>query len=91
MAITEENYTSSIHKLSKGKWNGKRIVSKKWVEKSFKNYLELTNTKDKNGYGYLWWHKTYTINGKDINSIEARGNGGQYIFAINTPKSSVII
>jgi CubicO group peptidase (beta-lactamase class C family) len=77
--------------ISKGKWNGKRIVSKKWVEKSFKNYLELKNTKDKNGYGYLWWHKTYTINGKDIKSIEARGNGGQYIFVIPALKTVCVI
>ena len=42
----------------------------------------LENTKDKNGYGYLWWHKTYTVNGRKIKSIEARGNGGQYIFVV---------
>lgn len=68
--------------LCKGKFNKKRILSKNWVEKSFKNYLNLENTKDKNGYGYLWWHKTYTVNSKEIKSIEARGNGGQYIFVI---------
>jgi len=68
--------------LNKGKWNGKRIVSKKWVQKSFKNYRELKNTKDKNGYGYLWWHKTYKVNKKEIRTIEARGAGGQYIFVI---------
>lgn len=77
--------------VSKGKWNGKKIVSKKWVEKSFKNYLELKNTKDKNGYGYLWWHKTYTIKGKEIKSIEARGNGGQYIFVIPALKTVCVI
>ena len=77
--------------VSKGKWNGKKIVSKKWVEKSFKNYLELKNTKDKNGYGYLWWHNTYTINGKEIKSIEARGNGGQYIFVIPALKTVCVI
>ena len=68
--------------LCKGKLNGKRILSKKWVEKSFRNYLNLENTVDKSGYGYLWWHKTYTVNGKQIKSIEARGNGGQYIFVV---------
>ena len=74
--------------LCKGKLNGKRILSKKWVEKSFQNYLNLENTIEKNGYGYLWWHKTYTVNGKEIKSIEARGNGGQYIFVI--PKLDVV-
>lgn len=77
--------------LCKGKLYGERILTKKWVEKSFKNYLNLENTKDKNGYGYLWWHKTYIVNGKEIKSIEARGNGGQYIFVIPELKSVCVI
>ena len=74
--------------LNKGKWKNKRILSEKWVKKSLKNYLNLENTSDKNGYGYLWWHHTYSINGKEIKSIEARGAGGQYIFVI--PKLKVV-
>ena len=46
---------------------------------------------DKNEYGYLWWHKTYTIGGKEIKSIEARGAGGQYIFVIPELESVVVI
>ncbi len=74
--------------LNKGKWENKRILSKKWIKRSFKNYLNLENTTDKNGYGYLWWHHTYIVNGKDIKSIEARGAGGQYIFVI--PKLKIV-
>ncbi|MBL4707863.1 MAG: serine hydrolase [Flavobacteriales bacterium] len=74
--------------LNKGKWRNKRILSKKWIENSFKNYLNLENTIDKNGYGYLWWHHTYTINGRELKSVEARGAGGQYIFVI--PKLKVV-
>lgn len=74
--------------LCKGKLNGKRILPKKWVEKSFQNYLSLENTIEQNGYGYLWWHKIYFVNGKKIKSIEARGNGGQYIFIV--PKLDIV-
>lgn len=77
--------------LNKGKWGGKRILSKKWIENSFKNYHVLENTVDKNGYGYLWWHNTYQVNGKKIESIEARGAGGQYIFVIPRLKAVVTI
>lgn len=77
--------------LNNGKWNSKRILSKKWITASFKNYRVLENTKDKNGYGYLWWHNTYQLNGKNIASIEARGAGGQYIFVIPSLKTVVII
>ncbi|GER57958.1 serine hydrolase domain-containing protein [Patiriisocius marinus] len=77
--------------LNKGKWQSNRIISKKWVKKSFKNYRNLENVIDKNGYGYLWWHNTYQINGKNIKSIEARGNGGQYIFVIPCLQTVVVI
>ena len=75
--------------LNNGIWNNKRILSKEWIEKSFKKYLILENAKDKNEYGFLWWHKTYMVNGKAIQFIEARGAGGQYIFVI--PKLDIII
>ena len=75
--------------LNKGKWKNTRILSKRWVEKSFKDYLNLENTSEKNGYGYLWWHHSYEINGKEIKSIEARGAGGQYIFVI--PEMNIVV
>jgi len=75
--------------LNNGKWKGRQIISKEWVKKSFKNYRELQNTTDKNGYGYLWWHHTYKIHKKEIKSIEARGAGGQYIFVI--PSLDVVV
>ena len=77
--------------LNKGKWDSKRILSKKWIESSFTNYRVLENTKDKNGYGYLWWHNTYQVNSKSIEAIEARGNGGQYIFVVPSLKVVVVI
>jgi CubicO group peptidase (beta-lactamase class C family) len=77
--------------LNHGKWNKKRILSKKWIESSFQNYRPLENTVDKNGYGYLWWHNTYQNNEKSIASIEARGAGGQYIFVIPSLKTVVVI
>jgi CubicO group peptidase (beta-lactamase class C family) len=77
--------------LNKGNWKSNRILSKKWVENSFKNYRNLDNVPDKNGYGYLWWHHNYQLNGKRIESIEARGAGGQYIFVIPSFKIVVVV
>lgn len=77
--------------LNKGKSNGKQILSENWIKNSFKNYRELENTADKNGYGYLWWHNTYRVNGKSFKSIEARGAGGQYIFVLPTLEMVVVI
>jgi len=68
--------------LNHGTWGNRRILPEEWVKKSFANYLSLENTSDKNGYGYLWWHHSYLLHGRRINSIEARGAGGQYIFVL---------
>lgn len=77
--------------LNNGKRKGKRILSKKWAKNSFKYYRNLENVPDKNGYGYLWWHNTYQVNGENIESIEARGAGGQYIFVIPCLKTVTVI
>ncbi|MEM8762848.1 MAG: serine hydrolase [Bacteroidota bacterium] len=68
--------------LNGGTWNGKRILSEAWVKASFEKHTRLENVSDKNEYGYFWWHQDYTVNEKTIASIEARGNGGQYVFVI---------
>ena len=69
--------------LDGGKWQGRQILSKAWVDASFERYGQLEPI-DRNGnqYGYLWWHETYEVGDKAIASIEARGNGGQYIFVV---------
>ncbi|MGB5818169.1 MAG: serine hydrolase [Saonia sp.] len=77
--------------LNNGTWNGKQIISKNWVEESFTKHMRLQDVRDKNEYGYLWWHDTYIINGKPIKSIEARGAGGQFIFVIPELESVVVM
>ncbi|MEO0571907.1 MAG: serine hydrolase [Bacteroidota bacterium] len=77
--------------LNKGVWNGQQIISKDWVEASFKKYTRLQDTRDKNEYGYFWWHDTYTFKGKTIASIEARGAGGQFIFVVPELESVVVV
>lgn len=67
---------------NKGQWKGQQLISKSWIEASFKNYLTLENHPEKNGYGFLWWHYQYQIGHQTIRTIEARGAGGQYIFIV---------
>lgn len=69
--------------LDGGQWHGQQVLSNSWVTESFAKYGRLEPL-DRNGneYGYLWWHETYDVSDKEIASIEARGNGGQYIFVI---------
>ncbi len=67
--------------LNGGTWNGRRILSQEWVDESWGKYGRLEPL-DRNGhqYGYLWWHHQYTVGDRTIATVEARGNGGQYIF-----------
>lgn len=77
--------------LNNGFWNGKQIISKKWVSESFKKHTRLENASDKNEYGYFWWHDTYLVDGKAVNAIEARGNGGQYISVIPELDTVIVV
>ncbi|WP_184542455.1 serine hydrolase domain-containing protein [Mucilaginibacter sp. FT3.2] len=74
-----------------GKWENRQLISKSWVDASFKKYLILENHNEKNEYGFLWWHYHYQVNGKIINTVEARGAGGQYIFIVPYYQLVVVI
>ncbi|MEO1653874.1 MAG: serine hydrolase, partial [Bacteroidota bacterium] len=77
--------------LNKGQWQGKQILSEDWVQASHKKHFALENVIDKNDYGYQWWHHSYQVGDKTYASIEARGNGGQYIFVLPELASVVVI
>lgn len=60
-----------------GIWNGKSIVDKNWIKKSFTNYF--ADNKDFEGYGYLFWRKVYKVGGKNFETYQSNGNGGNKI------------
>ena len=65
--------------LNHGMWNGRRIVSEKWVDESTKEHSRW-KVHDLS-YGYLWW--VYQ------DGFAAMGDGGNVIF-VNTKKDMVI-
>ncbi len=69
--------------LDGGVWQGRRILSEEWIRESWERYGRLAPL-DRNGhqYGYLWWHHAYPVGDRTIETVEARGNGGQYIFVV---------
>jgi CubicO group peptidase (beta-lactamase class C family) len=60
-----------------GTWNGKTVLDKNWIKKSFTNYF--TDTKDFEGYGYLFWRKVYKVGNRNFESYQSSGNGGNKI------------
>ena len=59
-----------------GKWQGKQIVSKKWIQESIKSRIRVD---DIFSYGYHWWQIRYNIGERDYNAVLANGYGGQFI------------
>lgn len=65
--------------LNSGVWNGKQIVSAKWIQESTK---EQSHWKKQNlSYGYLWW--------VNENGYTAMGDGGNIIY-VNRKKKLVV-
>ena len=83
--------------LNNGVWNGKRIISEQWVEKSATIYpgntgINVPGTDKKNiGYSYSWWTKTFSNSGKEIKMFYALGWGGQNIMVFPELNTVVVL
>ncbi|RYU96262.1 serine hydrolase domain-containing protein [Emticicia agri] len=75
---------------NKGKWNGKQVMSQQWVAKTFTKYLPIPGRTNEY-YGYLFWNKTYTINGKDYETFYCAGNGGSKIFIFKDIPLTIVV
>jgi CubicO group peptidase (beta-lactamase class C family) len=74
--------------LNKGRWEGKRIVSEDWLDRSFQSYFR-TSFSD-HDYGYFWWIKDMKISDSATTRvISAQGAGGQYMYII--PEYDLIV
>jgi len=83
--------------LNEGVWNGERIVSGQWVEKSAIAFpgnkgINVPGTDKRNvGYSYSWWTKTFSNSGKEINMFYAAGWGGQNIMVFPELNTVVVL
>jgi len=75
-----------------GTWNGRQVIPKSWVQKSFTKQISLPADMGGLGYyGYLFWNKTYTVNNKPYETFYCTGNGGNKIFVFTGQPLVVII
>ncbi|MCF6318897.1 MAG: beta-lactamase family protein [Proteobacteria bacterium] len=86
--------------LNKGRWNGKQLISKEWINKITttvtpvdvinKRYGRNKNSKVQFSYAYMWWiiEKLDDISGLE-GAYSATGWGGQFITVI--PKRKLVI
>jgi CubicO group peptidase (beta-lactamase class C family) len=65
--------------LNRGVWNGQRLLSEEWINKSTTKQGEMRSGVD---YGYLWQSGSSYIGRDLITAYWASGNGGQYIIVL---------
>jgi len=72
--------------LDLGVWNGRRIVSKLWVEQSTDRQI---STPDGGSDGYAWHRNVLHTRTRDYKEYEASGNGGQLLMVV--PERDLVI
>jgi CubicO group peptidase (beta-lactamase class C family) len=66
--------------LNGGNWNGRQIVSQRWVKESTAAHIGPADRLY--FYGYQWWLGRSLVDGREVAWVCAIGNGGQRIFAV---------
>jgi len=64
--------------LDGGVWNGKRILSRAWVDRATSPLYELRER----SYGYLWWVEDLPYKNRTVRVFYAGGNGGQVVMGV---------
>jgi CubicO group peptidase (beta-lactamase class C family) len=73
-----------------GRWNGKQIIPREWVEKTFAKQMRRGPGEDEH-YGYLFWYTLPNAEGKQHEAFLATGNGGNKIFVFRDQPLVVVI
>ena len=77
--------------LNQGIWQGERILSPDWVQKSVERWVSVRafNLGWAVDYGYLWWMNDYAAAGTVFSTFKALGWGGQEIWVV--PDSHLVV
>ncbi|MFH1763028.1 MAG: serine hydrolase [Gemmatimonadota bacterium] len=77
--------------LTQGEWQGRRILSEEWVQKSVAPTVSLLpwHLSWADDYGYLWWMKDYYVRGRTYTAFKAMGWGGQEIVVF--PEQDMVV
>jgi len=65
--------------LDGGRWHGRQIVSRRWVERSTQPLVSLNREND---YGYTWHLNEYHVGARTYRAYSAEGNGGQLLIVV---------
>jgi CubicO group peptidase (beta-lactamase class C family) len=75
---------------NKGNYKGKQVLTEESVNKSFTKHHAIPE-RNNEYYGFLFWNKTYTVNGKAYETYYCAGNGGSKIFVFKDIPYTIVI
>lgn len=75
---------------NRGQWNGQQILPTAWVNKTFTRQIRISERVNE-FYGFLFWNRTYTVNGKNYETFYCAGNGGSKIFIFKDLPLTIVI
>lgn len=75
---------------NEGLWKGKTILQKEWIHKTFTPYHTIPGRQGES-YGYLFWKKTFTVQGKNYEVNYCSGNGGNYVMIFKDQPLVVVV
>lgn len=64
--------------VNEGMWHGTRVVPESWVMSSRESVERL----GADGYGLLWWKRTFAHGSGPLEAVFTSGNGGNFIFTL---------
>ncbi len=73
-----------------GKWHGKQVLSKTWVDASTQFHAEVAPDAERQ-YGYQWWLEDAQDGDISFKVHVARGNGGQRIYVVPALKLIAVL
>jgi len=73
-----------------GRWNGKQLIPAAWVSQTFTHHKAIPGRTNEY-YGYLFWNRTYQVNGKSYETYYCSGNGGNKIFVFKDQPLVVVV
>jgi len=72
-----------------GEWHGTQIIPKEWIGQTFHHYMTLPAQNGGGFYGYLFWNKTFIVNGKSLETYFCTGNGGNKVYIF--PEQNIVV
>ncbi len=76
--------------INGGKWKEKTLIPASWIEQSTHPHIQ-GSWPENSDYGYLWRILERNVGGKAMKTIEAWGNGGQFLIIIPEVEMTITI